>query len=160
MDGSMELGELHRTIHGRTAEREVASGEMYRKTRKHGSDAMSQNVRSGSPRAGPSPPRTPRPPRAPGCRLTRSLRAHAGGGHFSRRPPWCALLAGAQRPHGSTASQRGPRRRLFVKEAGGYHTDSACRSPSVLPCDESAGGWLGSVVLARVLAARHPSARA
>ena len=37
----MELGELHRTIHGRTAEREVASGEMYRKTRKHGSDAMS-----------------------------------------------------------------------------------------------------------------------
>ena len=27
------LGELHRTIHGRTAEREVASGEMYRKTR-------------------------------------------------------------------------------------------------------------------------------
>ena len=26
--------ELHRTIHGRTAEREVASGEMYRKTRK------------------------------------------------------------------------------------------------------------------------------
>ena len=30
----MELGELHRTIHGRTAEREVASGEMYRKTRK------------------------------------------------------------------------------------------------------------------------------
>jgi len=76
----MELGELHRTIHGRTAEREVASGEMYRKTRKHASDAMSfipppgnpptligsgstslsslylqiQNVRSGSPRAGPS----------------------------------------------------------------------------------------------------------
>ena len=50
----MELGELHRTIHGRTAEREVASGEMYRKTKKHGSDAMSQNVRSGSPRAGPS----------------------------------------------------------------------------------------------------------
>ena len=42
----MELGELHRTIHGRTAEREVASGEMYRKTKKHGSDAMSQNVRS------------------------------------------------------------------------------------------------------------------
>ena len=35
----MELGELHRTIHGRTAEREVASGEMYRKTRKHGFDA-------------------------------------------------------------------------------------------------------------------------
>ena len=34
LDGSMELGELHRTIHGRTAEREVASGEMYRKTRK------------------------------------------------------------------------------------------------------------------------------
>ena len=31
----MELGELHRTIHGRTAEREVASGEMYRKTKKH-----------------------------------------------------------------------------------------------------------------------------
>ena len=30
----MELAELHRTIHGRTAEREVASGEMYRKTRK------------------------------------------------------------------------------------------------------------------------------
>ena len=26
--------QLHRTIHGRTAEREVASGEMYRKTRK------------------------------------------------------------------------------------------------------------------------------
>ena len=37
----MELAELHRTIHGRTAEREVASGEMYRKTKKHGSDAMS-----------------------------------------------------------------------------------------------------------------------
>jgi len=30
----MELAELHRTIHGRTAEREVASGEMYRKTKK------------------------------------------------------------------------------------------------------------------------------
>ena len=29
----MELGELHRTIHGRTAEREVASGEMYVKKR-------------------------------------------------------------------------------------------------------------------------------
>ena len=63
----MELGELHRTIHGRTAEREVASGEMYRKTRKHGSDAMSQNVRSGSPRAGPS--------------LTWGTGGHGGLGH-------------------------------------------------------------------------------
>ena len=31
--------ELHRTIHGRTVERDVVSGEMYRKTKKHGSDA-------------------------------------------------------------------------------------------------------------------------
>ena len=27
----MELAELHRTIHGRTVERDVVSGEMYRK---------------------------------------------------------------------------------------------------------------------------------
>ena len=30
----MELAELHRTIHGRTVERDVVSGEMYRKTKK------------------------------------------------------------------------------------------------------------------------------
>ena len=34
LDGSMELAELHRTIHGRTVERDVVSGEMYRKTKK------------------------------------------------------------------------------------------------------------------------------
>jgi len=59
----MELGELHRTIHGRTAEREVASGEMYRKTRKHECDAMSKTsdlahpgldlVSGGEPAPGP-----------------------------------------------------------------------------------------------------------
>ena len=71
----MELGELHRTIHGRTAEREVASGEMYRKTRKHGSDAMSQNVKkkrshqhevSGEQLCLP-PPSSPSSSREPPC---------------------------------------------------------------------------------------------
>ena len=50
----MELAELHRTIHGRTVERDVVSGEMYRKTRKTRPWRMSQNVRSASPWAGPS----------------------------------------------------------------------------------------------------------
>ena len=51
----MELAELHRTIHGRTAEREVASGLMYEPQDKKSTDLTDvTNVRSGPPWAGPS----------------------------------------------------------------------------------------------------------
>ena len=54
LDGTTRLTETRGTGHGRATEREVASGASDKTTRKHGPDAMSQNVRSGSPRAGPS----------------------------------------------------------------------------------------------------------
>ena len=105
----MELGELHRTIHGRTAEREVASGEMYRKTRKHGSDAMSQNVRSGSPRAGPSPGASlamRRPGR--GSSLPDPGAPRAGHAHTRRRGP--VRLPATARPRPAPAPRRGTTR--------------------------------------------------
>ena len=99
----MELGELHRTIHGRTAEREVASGEMYRKARK---------PRPGRQGAGPSPASDPRS----------GFAGRQGQGHQARRLRFqCGLRRARERPatpEAAPGARAGPSPLLVDKEVG------------------------------------------
>ena len=123
----MELGELHRTIHGRTAEREVASGEMYRKTKKARSDDCHKTSDLAPPRAGPS--QTLMAP-AP------AVDKWGADGFKTKLPPPAGVLTGIK----NSSLPRGQRTRenVSLSVTAESLSQRVARAVSCEVCDESA----------------------